>query len=100
MLDVAPGHLKIVRDILREHVPDRTVWAFGSRTKGTARRYSDLDLAILGEAPLTLGQRGAIQEAFSESDLPFRVDLLDWATTSPGFRSLIEQDRIVVQAGD
>jgi len=100
MLDFAPGHLKIVRDILREHVPSRTVWAFGSRTKGTARRYSDLDLAILGEAPLTLGQPCAIQEAFSESDLPFRVDLLDWATTAPSFRLLVEQDRIVVQAGD
>ena len=98
MLDLAPQHLKIVLDILRNHVPDRAVWAFGSRVKGTARRYSDLDLAIISGMPLSFLLLGAMQEAFSDSDLPFRVDLLDWALAAPNFRRIVEQDRFVLQA--
>jgi predicted nucleotidyltransferase len=99
MLDLSPRDLAIVQNILRKHVPDYEVWAFGSRTKGTARRYSDLDLAVITDAPLSLQIRGDMAEDFSESDLPFRVDVLDWATTRDNFRRIVEQDRIIVQAG-
>ena len=54
MLDITPEHLQIVRDILQKNIPRREVWAFGSRVKGTAKRYSDLDLAVIGETPLSL----------------------------------------------
>jgi hypothetical protein len=31
--------------------------------------------------------------------LPWKVDLVDWATTSPSFRRIIEQDRVIVADG-
>lgn len=96
-LDLRPGEWEIVRDLLRRHVPGREVWAFGSRVKGTAKPYSDLDLAILGDQPLPLSARSDLAEAFTESDLPFKVDLVDWATTSARFRTVIEGERVVVQ---
>jgi predicted nucleotidyltransferase len=99
MLDLSPRELAIVQDILRKRIPEYEVWAFGSRTKGTARRYSDLDLAIITSTPLSLQIRGDIAEDFSESDLPFRVDILDWATTEDSFSHIVEQDRITVQPG-
>ncbi len=97
MLDLAPCDLEIVRDILSKHVPGLAVLAFGSRVKGTARRYSDLDLAILSATPLPLAVTGAIREDFTESSLPFRVDVLDWATTSEPFRRVVEQNSVVIQ---
>ena len=99
MLDLSPAELGIVHAILRKHVPDHDVWAFGSRIKGAARRYSDLDLAVMADEPLPAMVMGAMQEDFSESDLPFRVDILDWATTADSFRRVIESDRILVQPG-
>jgi predicted nucleotidyltransferase len=100
MIDISPGDLKIVRDILRKHVPDREVWAFGSRAKRTAKRYSDLDLAVITDTPMSFEVSGALREDFSESDLPWRVDIVDWATTSEAFRRIIEQDKVVVQSGE
>jgi type I restriction enzyme S subunit len=41
-----------------------------------------------------------INDAFAESDLPWRVDLLDWAATSDAFRDVVERDYVVVQEGD
>jgi predicted nucleotidyltransferase len=98
MFDISPAHLAIVRDILRRYVPEHEVWAFGSRVKGTAWQYSDLDLAIITEAPLSFKVRGDMAEDFSESDLPFRVDILDWATTAENFRRIVEDDKVVVQS--
>jgi type I restriction enzyme S subunit len=99
MLNVLPHELEIVLDILRRHVPERAVWVFGSRVKGSARRASDLDLAVITETPLPFSVTGAMREDFSESDLPFRVDVLDWATTGEPFRRVVEQDKVVVQPG-
>jgi predicted nucleotidyltransferase len=96
-IDVSPEELRIVRDILCKHVPEREVWAFGSRVRGTARRYSDLDLAIITDTPLSFDVSGAMKEDFSESDLPFRVDILDWAVTQANFRAIVERDKVVVQ---
>lgn len=99
LIDIAPADWAIVRDILKRHVPALEVWAFGSRTTGKAKKYSDLDLALITDTPLTFDVSGALREEFSESDLPWRVDVVDWATTSETFRQIIEKDKVVVQPG-
>ncbi len=96
-LDLRPDHWAIVLDILRQHVPDRKVLAFGSRATWTAKDYSDLDLAILGDEPLSLDAISAMAEGFGESDLPFKVDLVDWATVDETFRDVIHRDGVEVQ---
>ena len=95
-IDIRPEHWRIIRDILQAHVPQYPVWAFGSRVRGTARPYSDLDLVVLTDLPLPLDVSAALADALSESDLPWKVDLVDWATTSPSFRRIIEQEHVVI----
>ena len=97
-VDLRPDHWAIVRDALRRVVPDRAVLAFGSRATWTAKDYSDLDLAIMGEEPLSLRASSALDEALVESDLPFRVDIVDWAKIEDGFRAIIRRDAVIVQA--
>lgn len=87
-LDVEPAHLAIVCEILARHLPEHRVSAFGSRVTGRARKYSDLDLLIEGE-PLGFERLGALRDAFSESDLPYRVDCVEAAGLAPEFRALI-----------
>ena len=69
-IDISPGQWEIVHDILQRHVPGHEVWAFGSRARRRAKPYSDLDLAIITQAPLPLDTRAALSSEFSESDLP------------------------------
>lgn len=93
-LDLTADHRRLVLDILDACVPaEAEVWVFGSRATGKARRYSDLDLAIDAGQPLEPGKLGELSEAFSESDLPYRVDIVDWRRISPEFRELIASDR-------
>jgi type I restriction enzyme S subunit len=95
-LDLRPDHWAIVRRILRRHVPDRKVLAFGSRATWTAKDYSDLDLAILGDEPLPLDAMSALAEGFRESDLPFKVDLVDWARVDDTLRDVIRHEGVEV----
>jgi predicted nucleotidyltransferase len=96
-LDLEPRHLAIVCQALAQHVPGLAVWAFGSRTKGKAKPHSDLDLAVITTEPMPLQQAAQLAEALSESDLPWRVDVVDWASTSEPFRQLIQAHHVVLQ---
>jgi type I restriction enzyme S subunit len=40
-----------------------------------------------------------IEDAFAESDLPFRVDVVDWARASEEFRAIIRRDHVPVVEG-
>jgi len=95
-IDISAEHWEIIRDILRAHVAQCPVWAFGSRAKGMARPYSDLDLVIGTGQPMSLEVYAALREAFSESDLQWKVDVLDWAATSAAFRRIIERERVLI----
>ena len=98
-MDIHPRDLAIVRSILTRHVPEHHVYAFGSRVTGNARKASDLDLAIMTKKPLDVVRRADLREAFSESDLPFKVDFLDWADIKEDFKKLILQNRLRIQTG-
>ena len=100
MIDLNPKHFEIVQHILAKHVPGCEVRAFGSRVKWTAKDYSDLDLAVVGSKPLNLKQRGELVEAFEESNLPIRVDVLDWHTISEEFKKIITEEYEVIQESE
>ena len=100
MIDLPSKHLEIVNAILAEHVPEFTVWVFGSRATNSAREYSDLDLAVITEQPISVRRIDLLAAAFSESDMPIKVDIVDWASTSPGFRKVIQQNHEVLTTGE
>jgi predicted nucleotidyltransferase len=94
-VDLSPDHRRIVLDILGANLPQGSqVWVFGSRATGRARPYSDLDLAIDAGRPLTLDEHAILREAFSDSDLPYRVDFIDWHAIDDRFRRLITAERV------
>ena len=99
-IDIVPADLEIVRQILQDFVPEIEIRAFGSRVTWSARETSDLDLALMTDDRLSDSCSMNLREAFSESELPFKVDLIDWATTSDNFRKVIEREYVVVQVGD
>lgn len=94
-LDLRPEDQRLVLKILHANLPLAfKAWVFGSRATGRARRYSDLDLAIDCGRPLTLDETAGLREAFTESDLPYKVDFVDWRSIDDRFRELIAAERI------
>ena len=89
MIALQPSELVMVRDILQKHVPSAEVRIFGSRITGKSKKHSDLDLVIVGKTAIESSLLSLLKTDFEESDLPFRVDVLDWHSVSERFQKKI-----------
>ena len=100
-MKVSADELKLIQQILQEYIPEKTVWAFGSRVHGHhLKPFSDLDLAIIETEPMDSTLYQNILDAFSESNLPFKVDIVDWARIKPTFRSIIQEKYEIIHSGN
>jgi len=90
--------MAIIQSILGKIVPEYEVWAFGSRVHGRClKKFSDIDLAIIADSPVDSDRLRELKEAFTESDLPYRVDVVDYASASQSFRGIIQREYEVIQ---
>lgn len=98
-LDLPNRYLDQVLALLRAHAPHAEVWAYGSRVTGGGHEASDLDLVLrnLGSPAADLSD---LREAFIESNLPIRVDILDWSRIPESFHREIERSHVVLQGAD
>ena len=95
-IDLRPDYLELVKTILREHLPESAkVYAFGSRAKGTAKSFSDLDLAVdANSKKLPAKVMTDLRSDFEESALPYKIDIIDFNDISPEFKKIVEQDKV------
>ena len=75
---ISPEHMRYLLDEIERYIPNATVWAFGSRIDGTHRPASDLDLAVHCDKETARNDLPRLNEALIESDLPFKVQFLDY----------------------
>lgn len=90
-------YLRMVKTILAETVPGCMVLAFGSRVNGNPSPWSDVDLVVKPDKPLTGVEMFHLREAFTESDLPMRVDVSQWGDLSEDFQQRITAEHEVLQ---
>ena len=99
MIAVSPSEMEIIQSIIKKHTPDCDVLAFGSRLKWTHNDASDLDLAIKGSEKLPAKTIFNMKEDFMESDIPFKVDVLDYHRISDAFRGIIDGGNVRIFEG-
>ena len=93
MIHMELRHWHIVQEILKKYPYD--FYVFGSRVKGTERKLSDLDICFKEAIPWNV--RSHIDEDFEESDLPFKVDVVDWNMCDEEFRKKIAPDLVLIK---
>lgn len=96
-LNLDSENLRKVKQILHRVIPEVEVRAYGSRVRGGAEKYSDLDLAIMGQAGPIPGKLEELKNLFSLSNIPIKVDVSDWANLPASIRKEIEERSVVVQ---
>lgn len=88
MIQVNEKEWLIIKSILSRY--PHQFYAYGSRVKGRAKKYSDLDLCYKEEIPDSVISE--IEEAFENSDLPYRVEFTAWYRCDPSFQNAISKD--------
>ena len=71
--------IKELQDIFRKHTNIKKVLIFGSRSKGTYRTGSDIDLAVVGEG-IEYNQILTILCEIDNLELLYNIDLLNYET--------------------
>ena len=61
---------------------------------------TELELVVITDSPLSVEDMTAVEKAFVESELPFRVDIIDWAKLPESLQKQIKKDHDVVQAAN
>ena len=99
-LDLPQRYRRILEGLLREHVPEAEVWAYGSRITGESHEGSDLDVVVRGPdlKPLNDGFFELL-EAIEQSNIPILVQAHDWARLHESCHAEIQRDYVVVQPG-
>lgn len=84
--------------ILNQHLPaGAKAHLFGSRATGQCKAWSDLDLVIEAPHVIPLSQMARLAEAFEESDLAWKVDLVDRRTVSEAFGKVIDATKVPLE---
>lgn len=91
------GQLRDVLRILDFWAPGVLAYAFGSRVHGQRLKpTSDLDICLKGEGPLPSKMLREVRNAFDVSDLPMRVDVVDWFDLGADFQKTIASDLMLL----
>lgn len=98
-LHLPESYRRMVLDILHTHLPNAEVWAYGSRVNGDYHDSSDLDLVVRQAQALNRRQTNLdeVAAAFTESNLPIFVQIVDWASIPSEFHAEIAANYVVVQ---
>jgi predicted nucleotidyltransferase len=98
-LHLPDAYRQMVQTVLHRHLPQAEVWAYGSRVNGDHHEASDLDLVVRqeGDALTRIRLMDTLREAFSDSDLPLLVQVVDWAAIPESFRAEISHNYVVLQ---
>lgn len=96
MITLSDDEQKLVKKILRKHLPgqDYKVVVFGSRATGKARKYSDVDLSLIGKKKVDFGVLARLSDDFEESDLEYTVDVVDFMRTDESMRGEIQRNGV------
>ncbi len=97
-LHLPQRYTRILEGLLREHVPEAEVWAYGSRITGESHEGSDLDLVVRSPGLEPLGEGFfSLLQAIEESNIPILVQAHDWARLPESFHREIERKHVVLQ---
>jgi predicted nucleotidyltransferase len=85
---------KIV-DIISALIPNAKIYLFGSRARGTHSKWSDIDLALDTGKPLTNTNIDEVKSVLAATNIPYKVDVLDFQTVSTEMQVSIKRDGIL-----
>ena len=97
-LHLSARHRAMLEALLKEHLPEVEVWAYGSRVNGESHDGSDLDLVLRspGLAKIDISRLVNFEEALRDSTVPFLVEAHDWARLPESFHREIQRNHVII----
>ena len=76
---------------------DVGIFLFGSRALNKQKTFSDFDIGLIGDRALDFRKMEEAKEELVNTNLPFKVDLVDFYDIDDNFKSIATKEIIVWQ---
>ena len=96
MIKVTDAELETILNILKKYFTSTKLLIFGSRITNSIKEFSDLDIALKAEKKLPFKALNRAIEDLEYSNLPFRVDIMDYNSISTEFQKIIDDNNISI----
>lgn len=93
MVDLDEKYINFIKSVIDKYLNDYELFLFGSRAKGNARKYSDVDIAISAN-DFSEEIKNKITFELENSTLPYKVDIADLNNISKTFKNSIKSSMI------
>ncbi|MDF1797405.1 MAG: nucleotidyltransferase domain-containing protein [Coxiellaceae bacterium] len=97
MINLEQDQLILLKKLLQQYVPQYEVRLFGSRITDNIKPFSDIDVVIMNDMPIATKDLSLFTFALSESDLRYRVDVVEWCDLDQSFQQRISSAYEVLQ---
>lgn len=90
-------HLERLKRIVSDFIDDKDVkiFLFGSRARGDNAPASDVDIGIIHGPGFNKGKISLLRERIEESNIPYKVEIVDLMETSERFRDSVLKEAIL-----
>jgi len=97
-IDIESRYLGLVKDSIKSIVKNDKlkIYVFGSRSKGTSKQYSDLDIALDLGSIIDPKIMSKIIGELDETTIPYKVDVIDLNNIQDSYRNCIKNDLIQI----
>lgn len=95
MSEIKKEHKECISIILKKHFPQARIVLFGSRATGKNRPGSDIDISIDEGKAIDFSRIAQARDELEESSIPYKIDLVDYATMTPEFREEVGKKGVV-----
>lgn len=92
MISLEKKHYDVLKSILNQ--AGVKFYVFGSRTKTKHKKFSDIDLCYMESIPRKVLTK--IKMELSDSNIPYKIDIVDWNQCDQEFQDLIKDDLIEI----
>lgn len=74
-------------------IPEAKIYLFGSRARGTAKQWSDIDIALDAGTPLDINRVSEVKDVLEALSIPYRVDIVDIFQVDETMKQAIMKDK-------
>jgi predicted nucleotidyltransferase len=76
-------------------IPEAKIYLFGSRARGTNSERADIDIALDADKPLLPRDVDEVKSMFKESNIMYKIDVVDFHQISELMRNEILRERVL-----
>lgn len=96
-------HLELIKSILEKYLANKLkskIYLYGSRSTGKNKNFSDIDLALKLNDQETNSLIAKIKNDLEDSELPYKVDLVNWDEIAKEYLPQIKKQKILFWSPD